>query len=232
MKKLLLTCLLCSATLNSYANEIAQLNFLGFSKTGKYLAFQQYGIHEGEGTAFAHTYFIEVAENEYAVKPVETTGKAGDDILRIRANNLMDAKAKLAELGITGDFMGTQVIARSIHDLEPNAYKARFDLGNPLATKTLTKAYTLKLEEKPSSEECGVVKSKLFTLELLNEQDKKGFMLQKDKKLPNSRGCPTAYKIQDIYVFEDKQIVVFLNVLQQGFEGQNLRYIAVTGELN
>jgi predicted secreted protein len=231
MKNVLLICCLASLSFGVYANDLTQLNFLGFSKTGKYLAFQQYGIHEGQGTAFAESFFIDVKENDYAAKPIETTGAPKDDLAKIRANNLNEAKAKLAELEIAGDLQGTQVIARSIHDLDIKAHSARFDLGSAVAG-AIVKAYSLKLEEKTGTQECMAgAKSKLFTLELLNEQDKKTFVLQKDKKLPPSRGCPTGYKIEDVYVFEDKAIVVFLNVLHQGFEGQTLRYMAVSGEL-
>lgn len=231
MKKLLLSCCLAGLSVAASAHDIAQLNFLGFDKTGKYLAFQHYGIHEGQGTAFAESFFIDVKENDYAAKPIETTGAPNEELAKVRASNLNEAKAKLAELGITGDYQGTQVIARSIHDLDTKAHSARFDLGTVLAGAAV-KAYSLKLEEKTGAQECVAgTKSKIFTLELLNEQDKKTFVLQKDKKLPPSRGCPTGYKIEDVYVFEEKAVVVFLNVLHQGFEGQTLRYMAVTGEL-
>jgi predicted secreted protein len=56
-------------------------------------------------------------------------------------------------------------------------------------------------------------------------------ILQKDADvLPKSRQCPYGYKIERVYVYQNK-IAVFLNVFGQGFEGPDMRYLVVTGEI-
>lgn len=56
-------------------------------------------------------------------------------------------------------------------------------------------------------------------------------ILQKDADvLPKSRQCPYGYKIEQVYIYEGK-IAVFLNVFGPGFEGPDMRYMVVTGEI-
>jgi predicted secreted protein len=55
--------------------------------------------------------------------------------------------------------------------------------------------------------------------------------LQKDGDiLPERRNCPFGYKIEQVYIYQGK-IAVFLNVFGQGFEGPDMRYMVVTGEI-
>lgn len=56
-------------------------------------------------------------------------------------------------------------------------------------------------------------------------------VLQNDSDdLPKARNCPFGYKIERVYVYEDK-VAVFLNVFSQGFEGPDMRYMVVTGKM-
>lgn len=56
-------------------------------------------------------------------------------------------------------------------------------------------------------------------------------ILQKDSDiLPKARNCPFGYKIEQVYNYEGK-IAVFINVFSQGFEGPDMRYMVVTGEI-
>lgn len=56
-------------------------------------------------------------------------------------------------------------------------------------------------------------------------------ILQKDADvLPKSLQCPYGYKIEQVYIYEGK-IAVFLNVFGPGFEGPDMRYTVVTGEI-
>lgn len=55
-------------------------------------------------------------------------------------------------------------------------------------------------------------------------------ILQQDKIIPASRQCPSLYRIEQVWYYEGK-IAAFLNYNKQGFEGDDLRYMVVTGEL-
>lgn len=55
-------------------------------------------------------------------------------------------------------------------------------------------------------------------------------ILQKDLNIPAIRQCPSAYFIEQVW-FYDGKIAVFLNYYKQGFEGDDMRYMVVTGEI-
>ena len=56
-------------------------------------------------------------------------------------------------------------------------------------------------------------------------------ILQKDKIIPAIRGCPSSYRIEQVWYYEGK-IAVFLNNYKRGFEGDDMRYMVVTGTLD
>jgi predicted secreted protein len=55
-------------------------------------------------------------------------------------------------------------------------------------------------------------------------------ILQKDKVIPASRQCPSSYSIEQVWHYDGK-IAVFLNYYKRGFEGDDMRYMVVTGKL-
>jgi predicted secreted protein len=67
-----------------------------------------------------------------------------------------------------------------------------------------------------------------FSLTLKNGDEKPAKVLQKDESLPATRGNPIGYSVQNIYLYGNK-IIVFMNVFTSGFEGPDMRYLAVTG---
>ena len=60
--------LICITT--ARAGDFANLNFIGFSKDGRYLAFEEYGIQDGSGWAYSNFYFVDVAKNVYAAPSI------------------------------------------------------------------------------------------------------------------------------------------------------------------
>src|SRR5262245_50164838 len=56
---------------NMMAGELAALNFIGFSKDGKYLAFEESGEWDSGGALFSNTYFVNVDKNAYSLQPVK-----------------------------------------------------------------------------------------------------------------------------------------------------------------
>lgn len=216
---------------SAWASEATHLSVVGFSKDGSRLAFQQSGITGGEGIAIATMYFIDVVGNKYEEKPVETRGSISDDEKAVLKANLEQTKDKLNELGIIADNPGEQVLARPLSDVGADPKKAKFVVGVPL-TGLAHKTYTVTLELKNGDVECANLgKSQMFNLTVTNENDKKSKPLQNDTKVPESRGCPLDYRIADVFVYQEKFVAVFVNVFTPGFEGQNVRYLVVTGTL-
>jgi len=69
---------------------------------------------------------------------------------------------------------------------------------------------------------------KIFELRLKNLDTNAIQVLQNDTILFNSRGCPSRYRISDVYV-RGNLLVVFLNIFKPGWEGTSMSYLAVTG---
>lgn len=234
MKRILIGFIGLFLVTSAWAGDAAKLNFIGFSKDGRYLAFQQYGFLDGKGTTFANTYFIDVTENKYAAKPIESGSHTYETSLSksaIQQINLGRATDQIKQLGIVADNRGEHVIAHQFNDIGVNAKQVRFALGTPLAGLTHT-PYQVDLQETAEAGRCeDLGKRQLLTLTLTQMETKQAKILQKDQKIPKSRDCPLGYRIQDVYVYQEKFIVVFLNLLTPGFEGQNMRYLAITGNL-
>jgi len=228
-------CLLILLTAKAWAGDAAQLNFLGFAEDGKHLAFQEYGVEDGSGFAFANSYFIDVAANKYADNPIRTTSDSARNPLSaqaIRLVNLGQSTDRLKKLDIVTDNVGQHVIAHVLNDVGVEAKQVQFASATPL-TGLAYNTYTIKLDVQETDMDCfGLGKAKIFTLKLINDKTEQEKVLQKDDDVPKSRGCPLDYRIQSVYLYQQKSLVIFLNMFLPGFEGQSMRYLAVTGLLN
>jgi predicted secreted protein len=80
--------------------------------------------------------------------------------------------------------------------------------------------------------------AKKLKIEVLDLQTKKTKVLQDDKTLPTSRGCVHSYALEDVVVFQPDQssdlaakVVTLIRIGLPGFEGEDVRYMAVSGSL-
>lgn len=249
---------LCSQT--ALAADAAQLDWRGFSPDGRYLAFEQYGIHDGSAMPYAEIYLIDVQKNAYLSKPIEAPKAAElgpDELAEIGLAGLREqaqaaAQKALGKYKLEQGEPGTTLIYHPLHDIGANPDQVDFSPQLPLGGVSAVR-YRLELEE--TEDESGSVdcfdlgKAKRFTLSLTNldllesqqRAQEKGekplseanprHILQADKSLPKSRGCVLDYRIERVYLYQDKALAVFLNQMKPGFEGQNMRYMVVTGTL-
>lgn len=100
--------------------------------------------------------------------------------------------------------------------------------------------YELKLNYTPTELKCqlyaGDTGSTAKGIELtvkpnINHGDLPIQILQKDKSIPAIRQCPSSYSIEQVW-FYDGKMAVFLNYYKRGFEGDDMRYMVVTGKLD
>ncbi|MEK7990380.1 MAG: DUF2259 domain-containing protein [Thiotrichaceae bacterium] len=220
------------ASFSVWAGDAAKLKFIGFSDAGNYLAYQQYWISDGEGAAYAELHIIDVERNRHIIPPIKHHHPDDRQLSALRQKNLKAANAKLKKYKIRTNNQGDWLASKRFSDIGSNGKQVRFSVGTPLANMPNIK-YKLSLKEKGSRVSCGDAgKAKMFHLTLLNEGAQKTKTLQKDRNIPKVRGCPLRYRIQDVYAYHEEFITVFLNVFQAGFEGNNMRYMVVTGTLN
>ncbi len=218
---------------NCFAGDYATLNVIGFSKDGRYLAFEEYGIQDGSGFPYSNIYFIDTAKNVFAAPRVEVRiDKETATETTARNRSAFLAAKKLKQLGIVKGNTGKLVVSRLITDLtndDNNKIMFAEEIGSMYRRgdyELTLKATTVKAKDCEAFED----ETKMFELQLANKEDDKVKFLQKDTTLPASRGCAIDYRLQDVYLYKDF-VAVFVGVFTRGFEGPDMRFIAVTGKL-
>jgi predicted secreted protein len=236
--------ILCFSASATSAGDYASLNFIGFSNDGKYLAFEEYGVQDGSGFPYSDLYFIDVAKNAFAAPPVKTmldNESATEDQARARTKRL--AAASLKKFRIVQGNTGKLVVSRLLTDLSldddakidaKGSQKIRFadEVGSMYTGNTFDLTLTGKAA---TTDDCGVLDepAEIFELSFKYENKQSGaegtVVLQKDTTLPKARGCAFGYSVRSVYLYKNS-IAVFLNTYTRGFEGPDLRYLAVTGK--
>jgi len=247
-KFFLLGWVLCALVLmpaNLLAGDYSNLQFIGFSRDGKYLAFEEYGTGDASGYPFASVYFVDTQKNAFVGKPFSLKIEK-DGATEAAAVKRVEALAarKMRQLKIERGNTGKLVVAHLLTDWtyedsfvrsEGKQEKVKLnDYMNPNSPNQY-EYYELTLNSIPTnSKSCEQYDNTYYSLELTldhfmkGEKDVKTEVLQKDAALPAGRGCPYGYRIESVYSYQGK-IAVFLNVFSQGWEGPDMRYMVVTG---
>ncbi|HVF31349.1 MAG TPA: DUF2259 domain-containing protein [Pyrinomonadaceae bacterium] len=225
------------------AGDFATLNFIGFSKNGRYLAFEEYGTHDGSGFPYSNIYFVDVVKNAYAATPVRVrleSETATERLARSRAK--LGSTAALKKFGIVAGNYGTLVVSRVLTDVSGNHFLSKdpgddqtINFAEIIGSMYRRGNYDLKLKSiVTKTKECAYTaddyKVYMLDLSIYDREQQKTIALQKDASLPSARGCPVNYAIQHVYLHED-HVAVFLNTYHMGFEGPDMRYMVVTGRI-
>lgn len=223
---------------NCFAGDYATLNVIGFSKDGRYLAFEEYGTQDGSGFPYSNIYFINVEKNAYAAPRVAVMIEketASEDTARKRSALLAAKRAR--QLAIIKGNLGKLVVSHQITDLtfdsQADNSPAVIRFAEEIGSMYQRGDFELALAQTPiKTKDCEVLEdeTKVIELKLTNKAEDTSRFLQKDATLPNGRGCATDYRMQDVYLYKGL-IAVFVGVFTRGFEGPDMRFMAVTGKL-
>jgi len=206
------------------AGDNSQLNVIGFSSQGDYLAYETFGVYDGSGTPYANFFVVDTNKNDFVVIS-RLTGEPNENIAIFRNENLKKIEKKLQTYQIEKENLGVLRIHYTIYDQLVDTHKARFIIPFHNTYDIILNEYILENDPDTTSP------VKIFTLILKNNAgDKK--TLQKDTSLPKSRGKVFSYRIERIYTYNKNVIAVFLNAYSPGFEGPNMRYLIVTGSID
>ena len=233
---------------NIFAGDYATLNFIGFSEDGKYLSFEEYGTQDGSGFPYSNYYFVDTAKNSYAAAPIKKTYDdskmtdesqiPGEEVMRLQAKKA--AAANLKKFKIVPGNTGNLLVARLLTDLNGEKIKPGDEKKDQIVKFTdyvssnyFENEYELRLKtSKVNLKRCdyNYEPTLKFEISLKDVRGNTEKILQKDNDLPESRGCPHTYSVQNIYAYKDK-IAVFMNIYTIGFEGPDMRFMVVTGSL-
>lgn len=246
MKKLLTATLLTLSTL-AFAGDAAKLTHIGFSSDGKNYAFMESGVQDGSGFPYAHIRFLDTQNNKYSAPSVSVVIEDEDtssSILDAQDKAMKKATKTLKKLQISETIKGDILVSRKISDLEARKIQEVSFSNGPIIGGLIAPQYKLKLSQPVVKAEAEMWcanegEAKILKLTLENLETGKTTVLQEDKKLPASRGCVHNYEIEDVVVINPDQmsdlaskVVVLVRVFTLGFEGEDVRYMAISGSLN
>ena len=158
---LLIAALSCGA----FAGDYAQLQFIGFSKDGKFLAFEEFGMSASDMRGYSTIFFVNTAKNSFAAPSIsdqlkedelESYDHSFDSPARRRA--MLKAGPTLRRLRIVAGNTGRQVISRLLTDVSDES-------ASPYGPKSVAFApdrresmlngrYYLKLQEVSQNQFC------------------------------------------------------------------------------
>ncbi|MCA1442395.1 DUF2259 domain-containing protein [Ensifer sp. IC4062] len=233
------TLLLAAATIAAAevrAGDFAALQPIGFSSDGNVFAFEEYGVQDGSGFPYSTIYVLDTRKDAFLPGApvrvvIEKDGGALHEARREaqrRAAPLIDAY-RLADMpGILAAYNPVTERNSADHTLSYDAFPAN---------EPFRRSYALKLEEK-SFEPQGVCSSFLkqvkgFRLVMTEKAGKPAAdLLQEDTRIPESRRCPTAYRIGGVVTRinnDGSEVhVIMILVKSLGFEGStDGRWIAL-----
>ena len=222
------------------AGDRDQLEFLGFSRGGQFAAYEIHGISDGSGFPYSEVFVIEVEKNVYSGGPYYARGddagasdKESDKLLKeTRRKASSKAQNHLKKVGIDGSAKGKLLVHHPRSDVGTDSKTVRFMINDELPNGGDT--MRLELSESaislPGCDSLGV-KASLLELGLMSEQSKRKIALQKDERVPSSRGCAYDYRIESVHYHPAGSLLVFVSYLRPGYEGPDRKYLAVSGKL-
>jgi predicted secreted protein len=232
------------------ASDAAESVAIGYSGDSRYFAFEEFGIQDGSGSAYANIYVIDLKANSWAPgTPVRVGG--GDDegpkLSAVRAEAAAKAAPVLKKLAISE---APQLLAAG-PATQPSDDRSRlqFDrwyrhLGGavPLPVADIwDERYELSAVPRdvlPLPAECEDLGEPVRKLAVHLKRLKAGSdaIVYQDDALPKSRGCAYAYDIDKVFIPADYDApeapVALIGVYTRGFEGFDRRYIAIPFDLS
>lgn len=227
---LVLLALVCGAP--AMAADSASLAIFGFSPDGRRFAFEEFGRQDGSGFPYASIFLIDTEKNEFATPPVHV--RIDDENATIgtaRRQAASRARAMLASITEPGEMLASQAITQVTE--EPNRF--RFRLGTYLPNSE--EPSTLALAEIPMGEVNGDPVAG-FRLTLIDRGESR--VIHEDRVLPARRSTARGYRLGQVVAYRAPRgagsvgtdvMVAMVMVLRQGFEGTDVRHMAVTTPL-
>ncbi|MEQ8449773.1 MAG: DUF2259 domain-containing protein [Nitratireductor sp.] len=220
------------------AGDVAELEILGFSDDASIFAFEEYGVQDGSGFAYANRYYIDVENDSFL------PGSPFRVLVRDEAVSLdtVRAQVKAAAETVVADAelarnKGWLVAYSPVTELSGDP--GRMAINPRPVLPPIDAAVTFHLEEigLAAPERCAafgpVVGYRLSRVDL--EPGGAFVRLHQDETIPQSRGCPLGYRlgaVQTVYPQGGPpSFAVMIAVRGFGFEGPDIRWLAVTGRL-
>lgn len=216
----------------AFAGDSAQFDAIGYSQDGRYFAFEQFGIQDGSGFAYAEIFLIDLSIDSFV-------GGAPFDV-RIdtemapvadaRAQAHAEAAKALAEFGISRP--AVPLALRGDGELGDDGLSISYGIPS-YGLAEISGEYTLNLEifKAPSSQDCEFFEGTPMGVAVMRQADGITQEIYRDTSVPASRHCVITYKFYGIFnpfdSWDNASSVAVLSVWSHGFEGPDRRFIAL-----
>lgn len=219
------------------AGDSALAEPIGFSRDGSYFAFEEFGIADGTGLAYASLYVVDLNQNVWVVgTPVRAVAEDSKATIgQLRQQARQQALQVLTDLEIDRP---AQLLAAN-GDGQPDIDRDLIRFGLPRPTpqaqthQSVRGDFKLALSTFPTAASSPCKQwfgGPALGFRLTDVSAGGATELFSDDVLSRSRGCPVAYDISAIYApfqaTDASSAVALISVYQRGFEGLDRRFVA------
>ncbi len=220
------------ASQTSFAGDVSETKFLGFSADFLVAGFMQSGTQDGSGFPYCTVTLIDTAKNSFYVPQsliVLEDEKPGNNKALACANAKAKIQKTLTTLKLNPD-LGTHVFSRKITEVGGAGAKSIQFGTYSIFPQRLDHTVTITTSDSDIVNPLTEGKSQLLSISLTSN-DGHPKILQADKKLPDSRKYVYDYELADGYVAETpkKSVKVFsVRTYATGFEGPDVRTMYIS----
>ncbi|WP_306257683.1 DUF2259 domain-containing protein [Pararhizobium sp. IMCC21322] len=216
------------------AADLAELGSTGFSDDGAYFAFEQYGIQDGSGFAYASITIVDVKTDSWVSgTPIDVVlQEDSSSPNQARASAQQKASALLSQYGVKSS-NGVLVAHNPSSEVSADPKNVRFiPVKSTMASGT---PFEVQLDtfELSAGDNCAVFGT-TYGFRLLLAVPGSVKILHEDTRIPTSRGCPLDYRIDQVYAHRLPggriALAIMLVMNTPGFEGPDGNYLAFTTE--
>ncbi len=237
--------IVASCAAPAFAADGAAFDLIGYSKDGRYFAFQQYGIQDGSGFPYWEIFAIDLEKDAFvAGSPIRVRIDSEEaDLAEARAQAAEKAEAVLKPLKL--DVPGQLLAASFTTEIRDGRGPLRFARYYPSMGRVpanLADSYlpvhelslaTAELPPQSIAASCQEGDGPYLGLTLTLKDLKLGqsHVIHQDAKVPASRGCPIGYTVTAVAgamgAPDTDRLVAIIGVHTRGFEGIDERFIAI-----
>ncbi len=212
------------------AEDIAHRRIIGFSPDGNYFAFEQSGIENGSGAAYAHIFLIDTRRNKWVKgSPYRSTAIGRRKLPRARQKVRSAARRALVRYRIRKK--GVVLASNPITELNSDPHRVEVYTRRTIQKMDEPLVFSIR-ESRVRTPRCRRFTRRGIKGFAIRVRRKGGRVetLHTDTRIPKSRGCPTSYSISDVIRLKKRDggavYAVIYSFIRSGRDGEERRFIA------
>ncbi|MEM7289225.1 MAG: DUF2259 domain-containing protein [Pseudomonadota bacterium] len=219
----------------SQAGDFAKREIHGFSFDGGLFAFEEYGVQDGSGFAYANIYVINTATDQW------TAGSPFRVLLKDDTKSVFDAReeARIMAGPVMKSFEGRGNVVATNRSTEKGIDSKRMVANPRFVVPPIDEEIEYRITKKSfiASELCApfgpAIGFKLTQIATGPSQSSR--ILHEDQSVPKSRNCPRDYDFADLVTYyptnASPKVAIIILMTTQGFEGPDGRFLAITASI-